>query len=76
MIVAGMPAEMRDTDKKTKAIIIAVAVSGLVIFSAFTVYDLNGRSFDLSDSEIKLVVTGSMDAFSAMHFRGPLLRRP
>ena len=48
-------------DKKVKTGIIAVIVIILVAFSAYTMYDLNGKSMDFSHSEIKLVVSGSMD---------------
>ena len=34
----------------------------LVVLSAYAIYDLNGDSFDLRDREVRLVVTGSMDA--------------
>ena len=33
----------------------------LLVSSAYAVYDLNGGSLDIRDSEIRLVVTGSMD---------------
>lgn len=43
------------------AITIAVLVP-LIAFAAFTMYELNGESFDFSDSEMRIIVTGSMDA--------------
>ena len=33
----------------------------LVVLSAYAVYDLNGHSLDIRDTEVRLVVTGSMD---------------
>lgn len=33
----------------------------LLVSSAYAVYDLNGGSLDIRDSEVRLVVTGSMD---------------
>lgn len=42
--------------------IIAVIICSIVGFSAYTVYDLNGKSFDLSGSEVKIIVSGSMDS--------------
>ena len=49
-------------DRRVKTGIIAVIVTAIIVFSAYTMYDLNGRSMDFSDSEMKLIVTGSMDA--------------
>ena len=49
-------------DKKVKTGIIAVIVIVIVAFSAFTLYDLNGKSLNFSGSEMRLVVSGSMDA--------------
>lgn len=34
----------------------------LIVLSAYALYDLNGHSLDLTDREVRLVVTGSMDA--------------
>ena len=51
-----------DMEKKVKTAITAVIVVALVVFSVYTMYDLNGRSFDFSDSEMRWIVTGSMDA--------------
>lgn len=46
----------------TKKKIIAIAVAVVVVATAlYTVYDLNGKSFDLSGREARIVVTGSMD---------------
>lgn len=44
--------------KKIIAIVAAVVV---VATALFIVYDLNGKSFDLSDRETRIVVTNSMD---------------
>ena len=49
-------------DKKLKAGIITAVVIVIVALSAYTMYDLNGKSMDFSGSEMKLIVSGSMDA--------------
>ena len=49
-------------DRKLKTGIISVMIIVILAFSAYTMYDLNGKSMDFSDSEMKLIVTGSMDA--------------
>ena len=49
-------------DRKLKTGIISVIIIVILAFSAYTMYDLNGKSMDFSDSEMKLIVTGSMDA--------------
>ena len=49
-------------DRKIKNAATAVIVIAIVAFSAYTMYDLNGDSFDFSGSEMRLIVTGSMDA--------------
>jgi len=48
-------------DKKTKTIATTVVVVAIVAVAAYTVYDLNGKSFDLSDREVRIILTGSMD---------------
>ncbi len=48
-------------DKKIKTTITAVIVVAIVVFSVYTVYDLNGKSLDLSDRQVRIIVTGSMD---------------
>ena len=48
-------------NKKVKTGIIAVIVIVIVAFSAYTMYDLNGKSFNFSNSEMRIVVSGSMD---------------
>lgn len=50
----------QDRDKsRTKALaIIIITLAGAGIFS---MYDFNGGSFDFKDSEVRIVVTGSMD---------------
>lgn len=47
--------------KKVKTAITVSIVTILVAFSVYTVYDLNGKSLDLSDSEARIIITGSMD---------------
>lgn len=49
-------------DKKIKYTITAVAVIAVIVFSVYTIYDLNGKSLDMSDREVRIIVTGSMDA--------------
>jgi len=44
---------------RSKCSIVIVAV--LIVAAVFTLYDLNGNSFDLSDRHILLIVTDSMD---------------
>ena len=39
----------------------------VLVSSAYAVYSLNGDSFDIRDSEIRLVVTGSMDGEPTDH---------
>lgn len=51
----------RNSPEGRKGILLSVCVVFLVILSAYTLYDLNGHSFDLSDREMMIVVTGSMD---------------
>ncbi len=48
-------------EKKTKTIAAVVIVAALAAVSVYTVYDLNGGSLDLSDREVRIIVTGSMD---------------
>ena len=49
----------RRNGKKT-IIVLAVAVI-IASFCAYTFHDLNGRSFDISDRQVLLIVTDSMD---------------
>ncbi len=48
-------------EKKTKTIAAVVIVAALAAVSVYTVYDLNGGSLDLSDREVRIIITGSMD---------------
>lgn len=45
----------------TKTIIMVGIVVILALFCAFSFYNLNGNSFDLSDRQVLLIVTDSMD---------------
>ena len=46
-------------DKKVKTGIIAVIVIVIIAFSAYTMYDLNGKSMDFSNSEMRISARGS-----------------
>ncbi len=48
-------------EKKTKNIATVIVVAAIAIVSVYTIYDLNGNSLDLSDREVRIIVTGSMD---------------
>ncbi len=47
--------------KRRKTIFTVVALVIVASLCAYTFYDLNGKSFDLSDREALLIVTDSMD---------------
>lgn len=49
-------------DKRVKTAITVAVLVPLLVFSAYTAYSLNGDSFDFSDSEMRIIITGSMDA--------------
>ncbi len=49
-------------DKRVKTAISAVFAVAIISFAAYSMYDLNGKSFDFSDSEVRWIVSGSMDA--------------
>ena len=44
-----------------RAHLLTICAVFLVVLSAYALYDLNGHSFDLTDREMMIVVTGSMD---------------
>ncbi len=48
-------------EKKMKTIISVVIIAAVAVLSVYTVYNLNGNSMDLSDRQVKLIITGSMD---------------
>lgn len=47
-------------ERRTGFIAIGIAVAVLAV-SAYVAYDFNGKSFDFSDRETRIIVTGSMD---------------
>jgi signal peptidase I len=49
-------------DKRVKTAISAVFAVAIISFAAYSMYDLNGKSFNFSDSEVRWIVSGSMDA--------------
>ena len=49
-------------DKRVKTAISAVFAVVIISFAAYSMYDLNGKSFNFSDSEVRWIVSGSMDA--------------
>ena len=51
----------RFTSHGGHAHLLTVCAVFLVVLSAYALYDLNGHSFDLTDREMMIVVTGSMD---------------
>ena len=53
---------MADEGSSKRKTVFSVVVLGIVAsLCAYTFYDLNGKSFDLSDREALLIVTDSMD---------------
>jgi len=52
----------KSVDKRVKTAITVAVLVPLVVFAAYTMYELNGGSFDFSDSEMRIIITGSMDA--------------
>ncbi len=57
--------EMPETKRKNgKTIVIAVVIVVVLFASLYVFYDFNGKSFDVSDRQVLLIVTDSMDGDS------------